>query len=495
MPGSVNLKELLAGLTLEGQVPDTLPIERVACHSDRVGRNALFVAIPGTRSDGSDFAAAAVKQGATAVLSEKKLMLPNACCLRTEDARLALAVVSAAWYGHPSESLFTVGVTGTNGKTTTTYLLDSILRGASDKRTLMGTIRHIIHGRVVESANTTPESVELQAFLREALDQGAHHAVLEVSSHSLKMKRVHGLRFSAAIFTNLTRDHMDFHPTPEDYRDTKALLFSQGLKKDGTGIINLDDDAGAYFIGHCAGSVLRYSMTDKRAEIYPLSAALDSKGTRLALQTPLGEISFFTRLRGHFNVYNIMSAVGAGIAAGCDKEQIISGVERIHSVDGRFESVEAGQPFSVLVDYAHTPDALENVLNAARKITPNRLISVFGCGGDRDKGKRPMMGRLSEKLADYTVVTSDNPRTEQPDAILRDITVGMRDHNRYEVIPDRAAAIAAAIRLAGDGDTVVIAGKGHENYQIIGTIKHPFDDRKVAADYLRRRNNHGLSGR
>jgi UDP-N-acetylmuramoyl-L-alanyl-D-glutamate--2,6-diaminopimelate ligase len=480
----LELKELLTGIQYQASLPDHTDIVQLSCHSKSSGSGTLFFAVSGERLDGNDFIEDARARGCRAVVSEKTAAAPDMIHVRVRDVREAMAVASNNFFGHPSGKLRVIGITGTNGKTTTAYLVDSIVRGHSGKSSVIGTIRHIINGRETVSVNTTPESFEVNAFLNEALAGGVRYVVMEVSSHALKLKKVHGMVFSVAVFTNITRDHMDFHKTREDYLNAKLVLFEQGLKDDGHAVINADDPIAETFIKAARGRIITFGKDKKKADIYPVTMVPQANSVALELNTPVGTLKFHSRLKGSFNISNIMAATGAAVAAQCSKDQIIQGIERIDNVDGRFESIDLGQSFNVIVDYAHTPDALENVLTAAKQITRNRLISVFGCGGDRDPGKRPEMGALSAGIADYTFITSDNPRTEQPARIIEDILAGIRDKKSIEVVANREMAIKDAIALAKPGDTVVIAGKGHEDYQIIGTRKIHFDDREMARKYI-----------
>ena len=466
---------------LPGEDPE---IGRVTCHSNDTGPGAIFFAFKGDFRDGNDFIADARGRGCRVVVSEKEDPCPGMIALRAADARLAMARAAGNLFGHPINRLLAVGITGTNGKTTTSYLIDAILRGETGKRNILGTIRHFVQGRETVSRNTTPESFQINAFLTEALAAGAGHMVMEVSSHALKLHKVHGMAFPIAVFTNFTRDHMDFHGSEEDYFSAKRRLFTENLAPGGTAVINADDPKAGAVLSQGRGPALRYGRRDALADIRPLSARNTKDGMQIRLATPQGPMDLSTRLKGPFNVYNVMAACGAGLAAGRTPDQIARGIARVDKVDGRFEAVDAGQAFNVIVDYAHTPDALENLLAAARQITQGRVITVFGCGGDRDPGKRPLMGGIAERLGDFAVVTADNPRTEPPGRILEGIRAGMRDKARFCVIADREQAIAKALRMARPGDSVVIAGKGHETYQILGKERIHFDDREIARKYL-----------
>ncbi|OGJ85707.1 MAG: UDP-N-acetylmuramoyl-L-alanyl-D-glutamate--2,6-diaminopimelate ligase [Candidatus Raymondbacteria bacterium RifOxyA12_full_50_37] len=488
----MKLAAVFKGIAVDGFGTTAADISAVTCSSLAAGPGTVFFALRGEVRDGNSFVADACARGCKVVVSETRHEIPGVISLVVPDAREAMASAAHNLYGHPAQSLRIAGITGTNGKTTTSYLLDSILRGTSGQSNIIGTIRHLVHGRSVESRNTTPEAYDVCAFIREAVDKGSRHMVMEVSSHALKMKRVHGISFMAAVFTNLTRDHMDFHRDEDDYLQAKLSLFNMYLNEKGTGIINADDPHAQDFVNACKAQTLLYGIGNNRADIFPRSVAHTPQGTTLDLQTPSGLFSLASPLKGPFNVYNIMAAAAAGFALGIPIPQIQAGIARIDRVDGRFESVDCGQDFNVIVDYAHTPDALENILRAARAITTGSMILVFGCGGNRDPGKRPLMGAIAEAMADYTFVTSDNPRKEPPDEIIRQIETGMKNRDAYTVIEDRAQAIAAAIARASSHDTVVIAGKGHEDYQILGETKIHFDDREAAREVLRKV-NHGAA--
>jgi UDP-N-acetylmuramoyl-L-alanyl-D-glutamate--2,6-diaminopimelate ligase len=463
-----------------------LVVTDVTPDSRKAGSGSLFVAIRGLAADGNAFAEAARKKGAVAVASEEppKAGLP---WLRVKDAREALALLSAAALGNPAAELELVGVTGTNGKTTTAALIDSVLRTAGRRVGLLGTVQYRIGDRLAEVSRTTPESSDLQRLFREMVDTGCTHAVLEVSSHSLSLKRVHGCAFRVAVFTNLTRDHLDFHGDMDAYFAAKRMLFEQMLRHDGCAVVNLDDDRGAALAKVTRGRVLSYALqnpADIRAEEIRLSLA----GMSFEARTPVGDFEVRSPLLGRFNVQNMLAAVGAAIGLGIPKETIVKGLEALGGVPGRVERVDCGQDFTVVVDYAHTDDALKNLLETVRELGPRRVITVFGCGGDRDRTKRSLMGAVASRLSDVAIVTSDNPRSEPPEAILDEIQSGMGGTRAAErlAIVDRREAIAKAVELARSGDAVVIAGKGHETYQVLRDRTVPFDDRQVARDALSR---------
>jgi UDP-N-acetylmuramoyl-L-alanyl-D-glutamate--2,6-diaminopimelate ligase len=404
-----------------------------------------------------------------------------------KDAREALALLSAAVLGDSARSLELIGVTGTNGKITTTYLIDAALRAAGHKVGLVGTVQYRVGDRLADATRTTPESSDLQALLREMVDAGCSHAVLEVSSHSLELKRVAGIAFKVAVFTNLTRDHLDFHGDMETYFQAKRKLFSDLLRPDGRAVINADDDRAAELVAASPAPVWTYAI-DRAADFRAESVQLGLEGTRFRVRSPLGTHEVTSSLVGRFNVQNLLAAFAAAVAAGVDAEAALRGLATVTGVPGRLERVPGARGFSVVVDYAHTDDALKNLLEAVRELGPSRVITVFGCGGDRDRTKRPLMGAVASRLSDVVIVTSDNPRSEPPEAILEEIQKGMNGGRKAErhAIVDRRDAIARALEMARPGDAVVIAGKGHETYQVLRDRTVPFDDRQVARDILSR---------
>jgi len=463
-----------------------LEVSDVTHDSRKVQPGALFVAIRGLVSNGNQFVDAARRRGAVAVVSEAPAR-PGIPWLQVNDAREALATLSAETLGRPAAALTLVGVTGTNGKTTTAYLIDAALRAAGRRVGLLGTVQYRIGDRLAEAVRTTPESSDLQKLFREMVDAACSHAVLEVSSHSLALKRVHGCAFQVAIFTNLTRDHLDFHGDMDLYFAAKRVLFDTLLREDGHAIVNADDDRSAELARASRARVTSYGIeheADLRAEAITLSLA----GTSFRLRAPSGVFELRTPLLGRFNVQNLLAAFGACLALGLDAETTVRGLGTLRGVPGRMERVDAGQDFTVVVDYAHTDDALKNLLETVRELKPRRVLTVFGCGGDRDKTKRPLMGAVAARLSDVLVITSDNPRSEPPEAILEDIQRGINGYRKAEryVVVDRRDAIAKALEMAGPGDAVVIAGKGHETYQVLRDRTLPFDDRQVARDVLGR---------
>jgi UDP-N-acetylmuramoyl-L-alanyl-D-glutamate--2,6-diaminopimelate ligase len=460
------------------------PIASIVHRAEDARPGALFCALRGARADGHDFAPEAVARGAAAVMVERPLDLavPQAV---VADARVGMALAAAALAGHPSRDLDVVGVTGTNGKTTSAFLIRAILEAAGRPCGLIGTIEARVGGRAVPLRHTTPDALELQELLARMREAGDAACAMEVSSHALAQRRVAGTRFAAALFTNLTRDHMDYHASVEEYYLAKRALFLRpaGEGDDPPGAANLDDELGRRLAGEAG--LLGFAV-DAPAPVRPAAASGLGTGIAARIATPRGPVEVESRLRGRFNLANLTGAVAVGELLGLPHEAVAAGIASVHGVPGRFEAVEAGQPFPVIVDYAHTPDSLENVLRAARELVGDgRLICVFGCGGDRDRGKRPQMGAAAAALADVAVVTSDNPRSEQPEAIIDEILAGMGDGAARRVVePDRRAAIAWAIGEGAAGDVVVIAGKGHEQGQERHGVKTPFDDRTVAREEI-----------
>ncbi|MEW5761637.1 MAG: UDP-N-acetylmuramoyl-L-alanyl-D-glutamate--2,6-diaminopimelate ligase [Bacillota bacterium] len=460
-------------------------IKGIAYDSRRVEPGFLFVAIKGFRTDGHLYIGDALARGAAGVILQERVSLPAGIpWVQVTDSRRALALVAARFFGYPSKSLNLTGVTGTNGKTTTTHMLAAIYRRRG-RVGLIGTVYNLVHDRVLPGRHTTPEAVELQGLLREMVDAGVANAVMEVSSHALALSRVEGCRFGAAVFTNLTQDHLDFHPTLEAYFAAKARLF-QGLPPAGLAVINCDDSWGRRLGGLATGRVVSYGL-ETGCDVRAVDVSVRADGVAFGVESAWGNFPVRLRLTGMFNVYNALAAVACSLAQGFSPEEVAAGLAGLQGVPGRFERIDRGQDFTVIVDYAHTPDGLINVLQAARAIAAARLIVVFGCGGDRDRKKRPLMGEAAVRYADLAIITSDNPRTEDPLAIIDDIEAGARGvpGGRYLVEPDRRRAIRAALQIARCGDVVLVAGKGHEDYQIIGEKRLPFDDRLVVAELLK----------
>lgn len=475
--------------------------------SRQVEPGDLFVCISGFKRDGHDFIRAAWAAGAAAILVERddlpETPLQGGTVVKVTNARQSLAAAAGRLYGHPSRTLTMIGVTGTNGKTTTTYLIDSVLRRADHRAGLIGTIGYRCNGLEIEAARTTPESSDLQALLRRMVHLGADSVVMEVSSHALALHRVDGCEFDVAVFTNLTQDHLDFHGTMEAYRNAKLSLFERlgvGSTKmaEKAAVINLDDPAADLFLRATRVRRLTYSV-ERPADLSVADLDIGPDGIRCRLRTPWGETEIRSPLLGRYNLSNILAAAATGLHLGADLSTVADGIAALRHVPGRCERVEEGQAFSVMVDYAHTPDALRRVLRMARQCCPGRLIVLFGCGGERDRGKRPLMGEAALQLADFTIITSDNPRGEDPHQIIEEVETGAKKvwgkDKGYVTILDRGMAIREALSLAGSGDMVVIAGKGHETYQILRDRTISFDDRLVAREALHELGFRGWQGR
>ncbi len=485
----MRLGDLLAALPSARLVGSSdREVTGLAYHSQSARPGDLFAALRGMAQDGHRFAAAAVRGGAVAVLVDHLVPDVDVSQIVVPDTRHALAALAAAFYGNPSTHLWVCGVTGTNGKTTTTYLIDAILSRAGRRSAVIGTLGVQALGAPVEfhaTTPTTPEAPDLQRLLRDLRAANCGHVVMEVTSHALELGRVDGCRFRAAVFTNLTQDHLDFHGDLARYRDAKSRLFAL-VEPDGTSVVNADDPSGAAMSGRSRAPVWTYGI-DRDAAVRGEALALSPRGTRCDVVWPGGRIPLALSLPGRFNVSNALAAFAVGLSLGIDAGTIRDALEAVQGVPGRFELVDEGQGFAVIVDYAHTPDSLEKVVRLAGEIGTGRRLVVFGCGGERDRTKRPVMGRIATQLADYAIFTSDNPRGEDPDAIIREIEAGVPEARNFESEPDRRRAIERVIALARPGDVVVIAGKGHEPYQILADRVVEFDDRQVARDVLRER--------
>jgi UDP-N-acetylmuramoyl-L-alanyl-D-glutamate--2,6-diaminopimelate ligase len=486
------LGALLAGTgaTLS-EAQSAIIIRNVACDSRKVQSQALFFALQGAKEDGTKFARDAVSRGAVAVVSEAvaPATLPNSVTwFQVPAARKALAIAAANFYGHPANALQLVGVTGTNGKTTTTSLIDAIIKASGAKTGLFGTIAYHTPLGDYPAPNTTPESVDLQGFFAGIRDAGGKFAVLEASSHSLMMDRLWGCHFQAAVFTNLTHEHLDFHKTFDHYFAAKRRLFEgTGAGQAEVAILNADDEYGLRLRG-IANSSVTYGI-EQPADISTRKFQLNFSGLAFNVNTPNGKLQISSSLVGRINVYNILAAIGAAQALGLSNETIESGIHNLESVSGRFQQVALGQPFLVIVDYAHTDDALENLIRTARELNPKgRVITLFGCGGGKDRTKRPVMGEVAGRLSDLTILTNDNPRQEDPLKIISDVVVGLqKTTGKYLIEPDREKAISMAIDEAREGDIVLLAGKGHEDYQVLADTTLPWDDREKARNALRDR--------
>jgi len=484
----MTLREVLAGVPLESPLPEDLadmPVEGLAYDSRKAAAGYLFFAFPGHKADGRAFAADALARGAIALASE--FPAPEAlrgCWIQAPHGRQALAVAARNFHRRPDERLALVGITGTNGKTTTAYLLDSIFRAAGHATLRVGTVEHRLAGRAIPAVNTTPESLDLVGLLAQLERAGGTHAVMEVSSHGLALGRVYALHFHTAVFTNLSRDHLDFHSSMEDYFAAKRRLFEgAGAPPPRFAVVNHDDPWARRL--PLRAETLTYGL-EPGAEVRAENVTAGFEGLRFEVSRGGERHPVSSPLPGRMNLYNILAAWGAAITCGVAPEIVTRGIAACGAVPGRFEKVDEGQPFLVVVDYAHTDDALRNVISVARALEPRRVITLFGCGGDRDRAKRPLMGEAAAELSDFVALTSDNPRSEDPLAIINDALVGLRRHDVPHVVePDRAAAIRRVIGEAAPGDIVILAGKGHETCQVLqhGTI--PFDDREVARKILR----------
>jgi UDP-N-acetylmuramoyl-L-alanyl-D-glutamate--2,6-diaminopimelate ligase len=461
-------------------------VTSLTCNSREVRPGTLFFAIRGEKADGHAYIPQALAKGAVAVVSQRAAPAELAArWIQVAAIRHALADAARVFFGHPERSLRLIGITGTNGKTTTSYLVESVLEAAGIPAGVFGTIEYRMGGKVVEATNTTPESLDLISYFAELVKMGGKAAVMEVSSHALAQERVWGFRFEVAVFTNLTQDHLDYHHDFEHYFQAKRRLFEGlGTPPPNWAVINTDDPWGVRLLDLPIPHRLSYGLSGG-AQVTPKSLTTSAKGTEAVISTPEGKVRIASPLLGRANLANILAAVGTGVALGIANTKIEEGIAMLPAVPGRFERIDEGQPFLVMVDYAHTDDALKNVLRTAREITDERLIVVFGCGGERDRTKRPRMGEAAGTLADFVVLTSDNPRSEDPLLIMADALVGLqRTGKPYIAEVDRGVAIRKALHEARSGDVVVLAGKGHETYQVLKEGKVDFDDRVEARKVL-----------
>ncbi len=506
----MELKRLIQGVEVKKIIGDPMKeVDGIAYHSKQIDKGFLFAAIRGLEADGHQFIEEAIRRGAGVVVSEEAREVSDRTLILVPNSRQALARISSNFYGDPSSRLKLIGITGTNGKTTTTYLLESIFKKAGYAVGVIGTINYRFGQKITPAPNTTPESLDLQRILWEMLKAGTSHVIMEVSSHGLDLDRVFGCHFDGVVFTNLTSEHLDYHKTLEQYFESKKKLFSDSLvrsrKKKRFAVTNLDDPRGEKIVKGIDLPVIRYGLGPS-CDVAADQVASSFQGLACRVRTPNGDLSIRSKLVGDFNVYNILAAVSVGIGMEIPLETLKQGVEGLEGVSGRFENVENARDLHVIVDYAHTHDALERVLLGLKRIVENgtqshgKMITVFGCGGDRDRTKRPLMGEVAGKYSDLAILTSDNPRTEDPLAILEEVEKGFkalplkewspneirlwRSKKGYLKVPDRREAIRTAIRLAQPSDTVLIAGKGHEDYQIIGKKRFPFDDRIEAQKAL-----------
>ena len=478
----MNVEQLLEGVEVIETTGDiSCEISAIEYDSRRVAAGTLFVALPGGNVNGAGYIEEAAQRGAVAVLTQTPCALGESFpCVQVPNARRAMAQIASTFHNHPARKLCTVGITGTNGKTTVSFMLREILRAAGKRPGLIGTVRYEIGDRVLPAARTTPEAPDIQSMLAQMERSDCDSVIMEISSHALDQYRVEGVEFDAAIFTNLTQDHLDYHGTLEEYFEVKSRLFSQIR---GRAIINRDDPWGYRLIDEVCreDQCLCYGFNEE-AQVRGLDAQTDANGSRMRVESPWGEIEISLQLIGRFNLSNALAAFTAAASLGIPIETIAQALNGMQNVPGRLEAIPGRKGKRVYVDYAHTDDALRNVLEALREITPGKLVVVFGCGGNRDRGKRQLMGEVASRLADYSIITNDNPRTEIPEKIAADIAGGFDSDRKYEVILDRRAAIARGIELIGKKDVLLVAGKGHETTQEFDGTIVPFDDRETVRE-------------
>ena len=489
-----DIVKVISPIRVEG--PKTAEVCHITADSRTVQEGSLFICLVGATVDGHSFVEKAVQDGAVAVVVSKPVTVPDHVALiYVEDTRQALQAAVPFFYDYPASKMRMIGVTGTNGKTTTTHIIAHLLRSQGYTVGVIGTVHILIDDQSYPIHNTTPDVADLQQILQQMVDAGVTHCIMEVSSHALALGRTAGVEYDTAVFTNLTQDHLDFHKTFDNYLAAKAKLFKQVSAsyqvKEGKGaVINVDDAYGQSIVDVTTSPMITYS-TEGKGSMNASDLTVTAKSSKFTLNYDGKSYPISTKIAGMFNVYNTLAAVGATLYEGLSMEEIVKGLATFTAVPGRFELIEEGQDFAVVVDYAHTPDGLENILQTAKKIVENRILVVFGCGGDRDATKRPIMGRIAAQFGDRVFVTSDNPRTEDPVQIVKDVEVGVReglhDDVTYEVIVDRREAIHKAIAEATTGDVVIIAGKGHEDYQILKDETIHFDDREVAREALKER--------
>ena len=489
-----DIVKVISPIRVEG--PQTAEVCHITADSRTVQEGSVFICLVGATVDGHSFVEKAVQDGAVAVVVSKPVTVPDhVAVIYVEDTRQALQAAVPFFYDYPASKMRMIGVTGTNGKTTTTHIIAHLLRSQGYTVGVIGTVHILIDDQSYPIHNTTPDVADLQQILQQMVDAGVTHCIMEVSSHALALGRTAGVEYDTAVFTNLTQDHLDFHKTFDNYLAAKAKLFKQVSAsyqvKEGKGaVINVDDAYGQAIVDVTTSPMITYS-TEGKGSMNASDLTVTAKSSQFTLNYDRKSYPISTKIAGMFNVYNTLAAVGATLYEGLSMEDIVKGLATFTAVPGRFELIEEGQDFAVVVDYAHTPDGLENILQTAKKIVDNRILVVFGCGGDRDATKRPIMGRIAAQYGDRVFVTSDNPRTEDPVQIVKDVEVGVkegfRDGVTYEVIVDRREAIHKAIAEATTGDVVIIAGKGHEDYQILKDETIHFDDREVAREALKER--------
>lgn len=471
----MELRKLLNGISykeLQGNL--AIEVNKIQYDSRKVTEGDVFVCISGLQTDGHQFAALAKKQGAAALICQRmpEGIGTDVTVIQVENSREALASMAVQYFDEPSKKMHVVGITGTNGKTTTTYLMKSVLDRMGKKVGVVGTIENRIGDKILHTERTTPESKELQELLNTMVEEEVSHVVMEVSSHSLDLHRVDGIQYEIGIFTNLTQDHLDYHKTMENYKEAKSKLFERAKKS----VINLDDPSGSFMLEKAKGEVLTFAV-EQKADLMAKDIVISAEGTAFSLTWGNIEYDVHLSTPGRFSVYNALGAIGGCLLLGIPIEDIIAGLEENHGVAGRFQTVRSKKGFQAVVDYAHTPDGLDNILKTAREFAKGRIITIFGCGGDRDKTKRPIMGEIAGDGSDYCIITSDNPRTEDPLTILSEVEAGVkRTQCLYEKIADRREAILQGAKMAKAGDVIIIAGKGHENYQIFKDCTIHFDD-------------------
>ena len=480
----MKLKDLLKGIGYIKIVgTGDIEIGDMYYDSRRVTADSLFFCIKGLTVDGHNYAAQAVERGAKALVLERDVnTTEDITKVFVRDSKVAMANIAKNYYKDPTQGITFIGVTGTNGKTTITHLVKAVLEEIGQRVGLIGTITNMIGDRKIPSAHTTPESLDLQRLLREMADENADSIVMEVSSHSLSLGRVEGCQYDIGAFTNLSRDHLDFHPTMEEYRDAKAKLFAQSKMA----VINVDDESGRWIKDRFEGRVMTYGIC-KEADIYARDLEITDKGVTFNLHSPEGEIPINLAIPGIFSIYNALAAAGICLDMGISLEAIAQGLQRVKGIDGRFELLDTGTDYSVILDYAHTPDGLENILETARGFVKGRVLALFGCGGDRDFTKRPMMGEVAGRFSDLCIITSDNPRSEEPMKIIKQIMPGVKKTGcPYKIIENRKEAIEYALSNAKKGDVVILAGKGHETYQILKNKTIHFDEKEIVMEILGR---------
>ncbi|MCH8288542.1 MAG: UDP-N-acetylmuramoyl-L-alanyl-D-glutamate--2,6-diaminopimelate ligase [Candidatus Marinimicrobia bacterium] len=485
-----SLHEIMKGIEHTQITGGDVEVKGISYDSRTLTKGEVYFALEGENFHGAEFIPGAVERGCSAVVSyEIGETVPSVPTLKAVDSRLALALASSAFYGHPSKELKLVGITGTNGKTSVSHILRHLLQDSGNQTALLGTIGNDYGQGLEKFPLTTPEAPELNRFLRKAVNAGSTHAVMEVSSHSLIKKRTAGLDFDVAVFTNLTHDHLDFHGDFDSYKAAKGMLF-EGLKDTAVSILNEDDNAFDYISSVARTKILTYSMINNSADFFAVREPANGEQNKRVKLYFSGEKQVIdSPLTGEFNVYNLLAACAAAASLGVSPSEIAKSLSSLPQIPGRLERIDSPEGVIVLIDYAHTPDALKNAMKAARElVTPSggKLITLFGCGGDRDVEKRPLMGELSSTLSDLTVITSDNPRSEPPDVIIKDIEKGMKSGAQFRSIEDRRMAIVYSLEEASSGDVVLIAGKGHEDYQEIGGKKNPFSDRDIVNELLKK---------